>query len=184
MSCSSLQALDGAINRMYKILGFWIASTAVAWAAVPSDLGFVPASSLPRALNQYLLRSSGHEAYTLTDRLNPFYLQADFNGDGRMDTAVLVQEKATGKQGILIAHIGANEHYVLGAGNAIGNGGDDFSWLGAWQVYPQGEVAQSPHVDAAPPTLRGDALLVFALEASSGIIYWTGTEYDWYQQGD
>ena len=169
---------------MHKVLGFWIACTATALAAVPSDLDFVPASSLPRALNRYLLSSSGHEAYALSDRLNPFYLQADFNGDGQMDTAVLVQEKATGKQGILIAHIGANEHYVLGAGNATGNGGDDFSWLGAWQVYPQGEVPQSLYLEAAPPTLRGDALLVFKLEASSSIIYWTGTDYDWYQQGD
>lgn len=169
---------------MHKILGFWIASTAAALAAVPSDLDFVSAGSLPRALSQYLLSSSEHEAYALTDRVNPFYLQADFNGDGEMDTAVLVQEKTTGKQGILVAHIGAAEHYILGAGNPIGNGGDDFSWLDAWQVYPQGEVAKSPYVDAAPPTLRGDALLVIKLEAASGIIYWTGTEYGWYQQGD
>jgi hypothetical protein len=36
----------------------------------------------------------------------------------------------------------------------------------------------------APPVLRGDALMVVKLEAASAIVYWTGSEYAWYQQGD
>jgi len=32
--------------------------------------------------------------------------------------------------------------------------------------------------------LKGSALYVEKSEAASAIIYWTGKEYKWYQQGD
>ena len=36
----------------------------------------------------------------------------------------------------------------------------------------------------APPKLRGDALMVIKTESASALIYWNGTRYAWYQQGD
>ena len=88
-----------------------------------------------------------------------------------------------GKRGILIVHIGADEYVVIGAGNRIGNGGDDFRWMDAWQVYPRGEVGQGAD-PATPPRLIGDALLAINTESASGVIYWSGSRYEWYQQGD
>jgi hypothetical protein len=35
-----------------------------------------------------------------------------------------------------------------------------------------------------PPVLRGDALYVEKTESASAIIYWDGSTYRWYQQGD
>jgi hypothetical protein len=35
-----------------------------------------------------------------------------------------------------------------------------------------------------PPKLRGDALMVMKTEAASGLVYWDGKRYGWYQQGD
>jgi hypothetical protein len=32
--------------------------------------------------------------------------------------------------------------------------------------------------------LKGEAILVVKLESSSGLIYWDGKKYQWYQQGD
>ena len=154
------------------------------WSAESSDLDVVVASSLPRAFWENLRASEGHEAYALSAWLNPYYLQGDFNGDGQTDFAVLAQEKRTGKRGVLVVHIGANQQFVIGAGNSIGNGGDDFSWMDAWQIYPRGRVGQGADLEAPPPVLMGDALLVIKTESASGLVYWTGTEYQWYPQGD
>jgi hypothetical protein len=38
--------------------------------------------------------------------------------------------------------------------------------------------------ETAPPTLKGDALMVIKTESASALIYWNGRGYSWYQQGD
>jgi hypothetical protein len=169
---------------MRKFLPLWLIGCSASWAAEPTDLDFAVASSLPSELVEYLRATSGDEPYALSSWLNPYYLQADFNGDGRADIAVLVREKATDKRGVLIVHVGASQHCVLGAGNSLGNGGDDFSWMDAWHTRVRGVVEQSVHEERGPPSLPGDALVVIKAEAASGLVYWTGTEYSWYQQGD
>ena len=56
--------------------------------------------------------------------------------------------------------------------------------MDAWYVYPRGPVGRNAFDAGAPPTLNGDALMVIKTEAASGIIYWAGTAYEWYQQDD
>jgi hypothetical protein len=116
--------------------------------------------------------------YALTTRINPYFLQGDFNGDGRLDVAALVEQKRTMQQGIAILHAGSMTPIVVGAGREIGNGGADFSWLDAWSIETRDTRGKSA------PVLRGDALLVQKLESASGLIYWDGTAYRWRQQGD
>jgi hypothetical protein len=116
--------------------------------------------------------------YALSTRINPYFLQGDFNGDGRLDVAVLVERKATAQQGIAILHAGSMNPIVVGAGREIGNGGADFSWLDAWSIEARDTRGKNA------PALRGDALLVQKLESASGLIYWDGTAYRWRQQGD
>lgn len=139
--------------------------------------------SVPRWAAASLESEAFSLKYVLSTRLNPFLVQGDFNGDGRIDLAVLVEHKETGAAGIAIVHAGAAGPLVVGAGTPLGAGGRDFSWMNAWQVYSRGTVHQGA-VSDPPPELRGDALLVKKLEASSGIIYWDGSSYRWYQQGD
>jgi hypothetical protein len=115
--------------------------------------------------------------YAPTTRLNPFLVQGDFSGDGRLDVAVLVARRGDGAEGIAILHAGAREPIVVGAGRALGNGGDDFAWMDAWSVVPKDAGDRS-----APR--RGDALLVEKLEAASALVYWDGAAYRWRQQGD
>jgi hypothetical protein len=81
--------------------------------------------------------------YDLSFRMNPSYLEGDFNADGKMDTAVLVNERSTGKIGIAIVHAATGKVTILGAGIAIGNGGDDFDWLDSWQVYSKTRAAHA-----------------------------------------
>ena len=55
--------------------------------------------------------------------------------------------------------------------------------MDAWYVYDRGKVEQGAF-EEAPPTLKGDALMVINTESASGLIYWDGDAFAWYQQGD
>lgn len=90
--------------------------------------------NLPEWTAPVLAEKAFASTYALSTRLNPFFLHGDFNGDGRLDVAVLIVHKTTGQQGIAMFHAGAQTAIPLGAGRAVGNGGVDFSWLDAWSV--------------------------------------------------
>jgi hypothetical protein len=121
--------------------------------------------------------------YDLSFRVNPSYLEGDFNGDGKIDTAVLVKERSTGNLGIAIIYSPTGKVTILGAGISIGNGGYDFEWMDSWQVYSKTRAAHAAG-ESSVPHLRGDALLVEKSEAASGLIYWNDKQYVWSQQGD
>jgi hypothetical protein len=147
-----------------------------------------PSSPLPGAIHEVsdavkktLTNGSLGKEFDLSFRMNPSYL-GDFNGDGKMDVAVLVKERSTGKLGIAIVHGTTGKVTILGAGIGIGNGGDDFEWMDSWQVYSKTHAAHA--AGESVPRLRGDALLVEKSEAASALIYWNGKRYVWSQKGD
>jgi hypothetical protein len=113
-------------------------------------------------------------------QIKPFYLRGDFNCDGKADIAVLVKQRSTGKLGIAIVNGATDKVTILGAGNAIGNGGDDFEWMDSWEIYSKDRVP----VGRSAPKLHGDALLVSKSESGSALIYWNGRRYVWLQQSD
>jgi hypothetical protein len=138
---------------------------------------------IPEVIKRAITTSSLARNYDLSFRINPFYLRGDFNGDGKIDVAALVKQRSTGKLGIAILDGDADKPTILGAGTAIGNGGDDFEWMDSWQVYSKDRVALEGG-EKSLPHLRGDALLVSKSEAASALIYWNGKHYVWLQQGD
>ena len=138
---------------------------------------------VPDAVKRALTNLSIGKEYDLSFRIDPSYLEGDFNGDGKMDVAVLVKERSTGKFGIAIVDSTTGKVTILGAGIGIGNGGDDFEWMDSWQVYSKTPDAHAAG-EASVPRLRGDALLVEKSEAASALIYWNGKRYLWSQQGD
>jgi len=131
---------------------------------------------IDRAITSGLLANE----YELSFRVNPFHLRGDFNGDAKIDVAALVKQRSTGKVGIAIINGATDKITILGAGTAIGNGGDDFEWMDSWEIYSKDRMARRTSV----PKLRGDALLVSKSEAASALIYWNGKRYVWLQQGD
>jgi hypothetical protein len=121
--------------------------------------------------------------YEVSRHLNPFYLQGDFDGDCRTDIAVLVRRLKDRKIGVVVLMKRGERVEFLGAGRSVGNGGDDFRWMDIWCVYAKGVVHQGVG-ESTPPKLLGDALLVEKSESASGIIWFDGTAFRWYQQGD
>jgi hypothetical protein len=138
---------------------------------------------IPEVIKRAITASSLARNYDLSFRINPLYLRGDFNGDGKIDVAVLVKQRSTGKLGIAIIHGETKKATILGAGTAIGNGGDDFEWMDSWQVYSKDRGALEGG-EKSLPHLHGDALFVSKSEAASALIYWNGKRYVWLQQGD
>jgi hypothetical protein len=139
--------------------------------------------NIPQLVQQAMTNGPLATGYDVSFDLTPSYLEGDFNGDGNIDVAVLVKQRATGKLGIAIVHGGMGKVTILGAGIATGNGGDDFQWMDSWKVYSKARAAQESGARKVPH-LRGDALLVSKTEAASALIYWNGERYVWFQQGD
>ena len=148
-----------------------------------AEIDFVTLASLPPAVRESFENSPQAKRYAFSAHINPFYLHGDFDGDGQQDTAVWITERATGKTGIAIFHGKANRLVIVGAGRDLGNAGDNFSGLDAWHVFRRGPVQRGAD-GKPPPKLRGDALMVMKTEAASGLVYWDGKRYGWYQQGD
>lgn len=155
-------------------------SGSIVWGAEPT---WQEQQNLPPWALSILEEKTVASVYTLSTRLNPYFLHGDFNGDGKLDLAVLIEATATKQQGIAILHAGERTAHVAGAGRAVGNGGADFRWLDAWSVFVKQPVPLGA-TGKTSPTLRGDALLVQKLESASALLYWDGAAYRWYQQGD
>jgi hypothetical protein len=138
---------------------------------------------LPELIQRAITNGPLAKKYEVAFRLNPFYLRGDFNGDGKIDVAVLAKQRSTAKSGIAIIDGVTNKVTILGAGTAVGNGGDDFEWMDSWQVYPK-ERTRHAAGELGVSRVRGDALFVSKTEAASALIYWNGKRYVWLQQGD
>jgi len=124
--------------------------------------------------------------YEIDGSINPFYLRGDFDGDGRPDYAVRIRSIQNHKIGIAIWLTSRKNFVILGAGKPFKMNDQevtDFQGMDTWQVYGKGPVESG--VEAAPPPrLRGEAILAGKSESASGLIYWNGQNFVWYQQGD
>lgn len=142
--------------------------------------------NVPDDVGMRLLFGPFSEAYSISLRMNPFYLRGDFDGDGKPDYAVLVESKKNHSKGIAVCLTSQAKTIVLGAGHpfSFASGPEtDFTFIDTWQVYRRKPVERG--VDSGPPPkLIGEALLVGKRESASGLIYWTGKSFRWYQQGD
>ena len=147
-------------------------------------LQFVFDSNLPDNLYDFYNQEKIRTTYKINRDLNPFYLRGDFDGDNKIDYALAVIESTADKKGLLSYHPWAKKYFLVGAGESIQDGyGDNYWMIDAWEVSDKKIVGQGV-TDLKPPKLIGDAILVQKLESSSGLIYWDGKKYKWYQQGD
>jgi hypothetical protein len=130
----------------------------------------------------------GHFAtlYALDSSINPFYLRGDFDGDGRPDYAVRIKSKTGSESGIAVWLSSLHKFMVLGAGvpfRVSGTTVKSLDFLNTWQVFSKGAVERGVE-SGPPPQLKGDAIWAGKAESASGLIYWNGKSFAWYQQGD
>ena len=111
-------------------------------------------------------------ALDMLHTLRPCYLRGDFDGDGTPDVAIQVRDRATGRVGIAIEHSSTHTWFIAGAGHRMSSGDDNFDWMDSWHVAPN-SVRR-----------KGEAIVAEKNSFASGLIYWDGREYKWFQQGD
>jgi len=145
--------------------------------------------SIPSAISDLFTKSPLSKTHEFTYEINPFYIHADFNGDHKLDTAILVKEKSTGKLGIAIFHGGSTRIILLGAGRKSGAGSASdsasFSWMNYWHIFPRGGFGHGSQ--EGPPMgfkMKGDGIIVGHAESASRLLYWTGKKYAYQQLGD
>lgn len=119
--------------------------------------------------------------YTVDCFIKPCELRGDFDGNGKIDRAVLVKNKE-GQKGLQIELAGQKKPSIVGAGYNIGNGGNDYAWMDKWTLH-KGTIAQGAG-EGPPPVVKGDSILIEKTKSASAIIYWNGKKFLWYQQGD
>jgi len=151
--------------------------------------GASPVENSPREVEKAFEKDPLSKTHEFSFHLNPYYLHGDFDGDGKLDTAILVKEKLSGKLGILIFHSGTRKFFLLGAGVnnwqiwTNENGGDNFADVNFWFVVRKGPVRRGDFAER-PPKLRGDALIVGRMGVADFLIYWDGHSYRHYAQSE
>ncbi len=128
------------------------------------------------------------KGYKIENRMNPIYLEADFNGDGNIDIALPIRQAKTEKLGFAIVHGLTNKIYILGAGNEIKNGlSDDMNYIDIWKVNR--DKINKPGLEENTGTgekgeliLDNPSLQIEKSEVGGGQIYWNGKEYAYFHQ--
>ena len=146
--------------------------------------------SLPKWIMPRINHTKTEKDLILDKQMNPFYLEADFNGDGKLDIALCVNEKSTDKKGILIIHGGTLKSYLFGAGKSFAHVGDDFDFIEIWKLYRDRVVgltyfdANGDVIGTKDIRIDNDAILVAKSESASNLIAWQNDKYVWLHTGD
>ena len=140
-----------------------------------------PIRKIPKWVRTEWMARHLDERYAILYKLYPVYLKGDFNGDGRRDVAVQVQEIQSGKIGLAIFHAkkpqAAFLHMeIVGAGKTIGKAGDNLKNTGIWTVYPRRGGSGGEAVNSL---LTGDAIELKQSDGKSGLVFWNGKQYAW-----
>lgn len=147
-------------------------------------LNFQSGNELPTWFNDSGLLVDGvfYQNYSIDFRLNPNFLEADFNGDERLDLAIPIKNNRSGKVGFAIIHRNSNEVFIIGAGTEIKHGlGDDMSYIDEWKVNT--ERINEPGIQGGPALiLNRPSLQITKFEVGGGQVYWNGEEYIYFHQ--
>lgn len=168
--------------------------TASSWAAEPrKPLWFkdvfpiegedLQRQNLPQWVAERAVKLNFDRKYDLSLHMNPFYLSVDFDNDRKIDIAVWVKERSTGKKGIAIFIKSQDIIHLIGAGKKFGYGSDDYSWVDTWLPFEKTELKKS-HWEEHNPKNIGGGIEIRKFESSSGAIYWNGRSLEWYQVSD
>ncbi len=170
------------ISTFIVTLTFWANLNAQTVNASYETLEQLPYSFKNRA-------TSTNISFNINEQMNPFYLEANFNGQGVLDVAICILEPGTNKQGILIQHGEDRTFYVLGAGRTF-NDMDNFNWMNVWKVYRKKTAERTifaANLDiegSETVTLKNIAIQVAPSEGSYNLITWDGTKYIWIHTGE
>jgi hypothetical protein len=153
-----------------------------AQAAEQTDADVVARSCLPSSVVQRFTESELNPQYKIGFRaVNPFYLTGDFDGDGRMDYILrLVSKKDKHKEEDAV-------FFAEGAPRILSKDIKEDYPGPAWYVVPKEEkisLGATDEPEAKPPTPKGDSIMMVRPESSSALVFWNGSQFELFWQGD
>ena len=180
--------------KSFAITGSLVASALCGLAQDPASgvresNAVSPLENFPREAEFVFKASSYSKTHEIVIHLNPYYVQGDFNGDRKLDTAFFVRERKSGKIGIIVFHGGTNHLFQIAAGKnnwhiwSDENGGDNFNSINFWYVVRRGPVPRGDF-EGPPPKLKGDAFILGEDGKGDFLVYWDGRQYAMYGQSD
>ena len=128
------------------------------------------------------------EKYQIDNRLNPLYLEGDFNGDGHIDLAIPIKELESEKVGFAVIHGETNEIFIVGAGTKIKKGlSDNMNYVDIWKVNRNRKnepgLDENGNIDKNEPLiLKNPSIQIEKSEVGGGQVYWNGVEYEYFHQ--
>lgn len=130
----------------------------------------IPWDNLPMAIRQ-AFGASPLTAYDPSARINPFYLRADLDGDGKPDYVVLVTRKADQKRGIAIWLSSHSSPILLGGGIPIKYGSKEETDLDfdSWRIASLNRIDKSTSIEL-PRGKANECIFVQKGENASGLI--------------
>jgi len=144
------------------------------------DSEFSNRSSAPEKLWALIKEAGLQEDYTLgICGLNPWYLMGDFNGNGQYDFALLLRQRTKENDAKLAVIWESGKVDFLERDGKL-----QYPRIEAWHVYPKYEKVLLGAEEGIPPVLEGDGIMIYKLELSSSLVYWNGTHFTYYWQGD
>lgn len=135
---------------------------------------------IPEWTRPIVSKSEIKDNYYISDTINPFYLEADFNGDKLVDIAFYIVSKVDGKSGILIIHRQTNIHFIIGAGKDFGMG-DNMSWVKVWSIHREQSIRSFTN-EKTQLSLKYPAIRIVKSDEISAYFYWTGKKYKTFNQ--
>lgn len=156
---------------MRKIVG--LALFCALWFTGSAQIDSTLMLNIPYWVRSVLEKSELVQKHIILDEFNPFYLEADFNGDKETDIAFFVENKIDHSKGVLIINKGKNVAYVIGAGTTTEMGAN-LSWGKRWFVHRDKYLSNNGKKKLI---IKYPAIQLMRSETSSLIIYWTGKKY-------
>ncbi|MBI1836146.1 MAG: hypothetical protein HYR91_02655 [Flavobacteriia bacterium] len=135
---------------------------------------------IPKWVVPILNKAHFFDVYFITDTINPFYLESDFNGDNVDDIALFIVNKQNKKSGIVIINGKTNIHYILGAGKEFGMG-DSMNWVQVWTICREKSVASFKD-GKKEMNFKYPAIKIVRNESIATYFYWSGNKYKTYNQ--
>jgi hypothetical protein len=136
---------------------------------VPAQLPLVTFAGIPTWADSALRAAGLGSRFRFSSDLNPQYAYGDFDRDGLLDLAIEIMDTGGLRCGLAIVHRIDKSVHLVGAGQPVGNGKDQFDCFANWGVQRGG----TGHFGGA------DVLFIADHGTRAGFVVWDGKAYVW-----
>jgi len=138
---------------------------------------------------QLLKNNNLNSVYTLSNKVSPNYLKADFNGDDKEDIVFIIEEIKSNKIGLIFFH-SIDSYHIVGAGIKFNDDLNDMNWLDILKL-DNNKIQYEMLFDEETFDVIGDkevvipniGISIWEEEGSGGILYFKEGNYKYLHQG-